>query len=73
MHPCERFDILEGQDSSSVIVDIVTGCTDQNCAMLRHYMDMKTGKYRAFTAPKRVQYVAKYMKIIQTVVLICRK
>ena len=44
MYLCVRFDILKAQDSPSVIGDVLTGCIDQNCAMLRHYMDIKTGE-----------------------------
>ena len=54
MHPCIRFDILKGQDSLSIIVDIATGCIDQNCTVLRHFMDMTTGECRVFIAQKSV-------------------
>ena len=45
MDPCLRFDILKGQDISSVIVDLLTSCIDENWAVLRHYMDTKIGEY----------------------------
>ena len=50
MHPCVSFDILKGQDSPSQILDILTGCIDQNCAVLICYMDMKTGECRVKSA-----------------------
>ncbi len=73
MHPCVRVDILKGQDSPSVIVDILRGCIDQNYAMLGRYMDITTGECRVFMAPKSVQSAAKYFRIMEIEVLFCRK
>ena len=56
-----RFDILKGQDSSSVIVDILGGSIGQNCGVLRHYMDLTSGDSRVFMDPEKCPISSKIL------------
>ena len=71
MHPYVSFNIPKGQDSLSVIVDIVRAFIAQNCTILRRYMDMKIGERRVFMAPKSVKFADKHFRSTETEAFFC--